>query len=92
MDKSSPAFPSPEVRTQDGHGIFAAETGMTLLDYFAGQALPAVIAATSARQHNPTVLPGDKHLREAIARDAYDMGKAMVAARDALSRAEGSQS
>lgn len=55
--------------------------GMSLLDWHAGQALPAVIIATSAGQHMPTMRAGDDHIRDAIARDAYAMGRAMLAAR-----------
>lgn len=44
--------------------------GMSLLDWHAGKALPAIIIATSAGQHTPARRPGDVHIRDAIARDA----------------------
>lgn len=83
---NDPAFP---VLDSSGDGPFYCRFfGLTLLDYFAGQALPAVIAATCAGQHMPQMLPGDQHIRMAIARDAYAMGEAMLAARAALSEKE----
>ena len=54
--------------------------GMTLRDYFAGQALPAIIVATSTGQHMPAMREGEE-MRHAIARDAYSMADAMLAAR-----------
>lgn len=55
---------------------------MSLRDWLAGQALPSVIAATSAGQHQPVMLAGEEHIRHAIARDAYEMAEAMLAARE----------
>lgn len=56
------------------------EGGMSLRDWFAGQALPAVIHATCAGQHHP----GDKHGMGTVtgmALDAYELADAMLAAR-----------
>ena len=62
-----------------------AWSGMTLRDYFAAQALPAVIAATSAGQHNihsrKPGKPVDATIQFAIAFDAYELADAMIAAR-----------
>jgi hypothetical protein len=52
-----------------------------LRDKFAIQALPAIIAATSAGQHVPQMLEGETHIRFAMARNAYEMADAMLAAR-----------
>lgn len=52
--------------------------GMSMRDYFAGQALPAVIAATSAGQHSPKMRDSETHIRDAISRDAYAMADAML--------------
>jgi hypothetical protein len=80
-----PAFPVMTGERQiAGHEKeFDALPGMTLRDWFAGQALGAIIAATSAGQHNPPMREGEVHLRYAIARDAYDMADAMLAVRAA---------
>lgn len=43
-DTSPPAFPNPEVRGPDVQGFQAASWGMSLRDYFAGQALVGIIA------------------------------------------------
>lgn len=82
------AFPQLEVVSEerDGHGdliepFTRSSGGMSLRDWFAGQALIAVIAATSAGQHQPNTRKGDSHIRFAIARDAFDMADAMLAAR-----------
>ena len=55
--------------------------GMTLRDWFAGQAMIAIIAATSAGQHR--VLFGDNgdSIETAMAKDAYQVADAMIAAR-----------
>jgi hypothetical protein len=62
----------------DGGG----ENGMSIRDWFAGQALPAVIAATSAGQH----FPGDgfndeRPIPVRMAHDAYAIADAMLALR-----------
>lgn len=55
--------------------------GMTLRDWFAGQALPAIITATSARQHDPGTRGDDRRLIDRMASDAYDIADAMIAER-----------
>lgn len=58
------------------------ETGMTLRDWFAGQAIPAIIAATSAGQHNPGMkVPQGATIIERMAHDAYELADAMLEAR-----------
>lgn len=72
--ENPPAFPSGDF-TQCEPGY-----GMTLRDWFAGQALPAIIAATSAGQHQ-VMREGDTSIVAGITRDAYEMADAMLAAR-----------
>lgn len=56
--------------------------GMTLRDWFAGQAIPAIIAATSAGQHNPGMkVPQGATIVEGMAHDAYELADAMLEAR-----------
>lgn len=44
MEKNIPAFPLfAEEATGDGHTHISFQAGMTLLDYFAGQALTALV-------------------------------------------------
>jgi hypothetical protein len=57
--------------------------GMTLRDYFAGQALPSVILACV----NDTVMPGENMTRM-FARKSYEMADAMIAARTPLTSDE----
>jgi hypothetical protein len=87
-NNGGPAFPTFDVVAgdRDGHGdvidaYTVASGGMSMRDYFAGMALPAIITATSAGQHMPTMREGEPHIRFAIARDAYDMADAMLAAK-----------
>ena len=81
---NAPQNPSafPLNPTNDGTpGAFEPEPGMSLRDWFAGQALASVIIVTSAGQHRPEMREGETHIRLAMARDAYDMADAMLAAR-----------
>jgi hypothetical protein len=74
------AFPFPKQRAGE-IGVREGSDGMTLRDHFAGLALPAIIVATSAGQHMPLMDPGEINMRMALARDAYAMADAMLAAR-----------
>lgn len=74
IDDGGPAFAT-------GDQVNGGQAGMSLREYYAGQALPAIIAATSAGQHQPSIRESDTHIVFAIARDAYFMADAMLAAR-----------
>lgn len=65
------AFPSPEVRSADGCGIYAPEYGMTLRDWFAGQAL-------ASRGH---LLETGVRYASDLADECYYIADAMLAAR-----------
>jgi hypothetical protein len=65
------AFPIPDVRTHDGMGISEGSPGMTLRDWFAGLAMPVVTA----------LLGRDVGTADMLARDAYTIADAMLAAR-----------
>ncbi|MBO9380417.1 hypothetical protein GG804_27005 [Sphingomonas histidinilytica] len=68
------AFPSAAIDDQFG--------GMTLRDWFAGQALPAIITATSAGQHMPgNGFNDERSIQERMAADAYKIADAMLAER-----------
>ena len=64
------AFPS------GGYGQWAPEPGMSLLDYFAGQALTGII----------TTFRGATVNAQELARLAYTVSEAMIAAREKLSK------
>lgn len=53
--------------------------GMTLRDWFAGQALGAIITATSNGQHYPA--REGQSLIEGMAQDAYELADTMLAER-----------
>lgn len=62
-------------------GVAAPSPG-NLRDYFAGQALPAIIAATSAGQHMPGKPGSGGTVAERMAADAYKLADAMLAERE----------
>lgn len=76
QNENPPAF--PRTGKQLGNDRFD-EPGMTLRDYFAGQALGAIIAATSAGQHQPS--RDEWGITDGMAFDAYELADAMLAAR-----------
>jgi hypothetical protein len=71
INDGGPAFPRPVSHSDEG-GTHFGFTGMTLRDYFAGQALAGFIAASTGR---------DVHSQPA-ARMCYQMADAMLAARE----------
>lgn len=77
------AFPTDGFKYSLEHGDH--QTGMSLRDYFAAKALPAIISASSAGQHSAGVargMPPDATIEDAIAADAYAIADAMLLARD----------
>ena len=64
-ETGGPAFPSLET--------YRPTSGMTLRDYFAGQALAGLCAYG---------IPGEHHTPEATAEDAYAYADAMLAERE----------
>ena len=74
VDKNTPAFP-PTFGVSGECG-----EGMSLRDWFAGQALPAIILATSEGRHNPVTSHG-LSVEKSIAMDAYLMADSMMEAR-----------
>lgn len=74
MDQNNnggPAFPRP-VSSADGQ-TFAPQKGLSLLDYFAAQAMQGFVAAGHADDMSP----------EAIAASSYLIANAMLARREA---------
>ena len=70
---TSEAAPSPHSAQQPRAFPQYGDPGMTLRDYFAGRALPAILAA----------LPYQDDVNGTVAREAYAMADAMLAARKA---------
>lgn len=79
MAKNPPAFPIPNATDLDGY-VYAPEAqGMTLRDYFAGQALITLSGISEAAWK----AKGDGHdLGEVIAGSAYGIADAMLAKRE----------
>lgn len=55
--------------------------GMSLQDWFAGQAIDAIIRVTSNGQHNPMGPQDGLTIVQQMARDAFDIADAMLAER-----------
>ena len=76
-ERGGPAFPL-EVKNDDGT-YFAIETGMSLRDWFAGQALIALLSQRSTLIDNlGHVFPSEK---EPVCRAAFAFADAMLASR-----------
>ena len=74
IEDDVPAF--PRNYSANGHN------GMSMRDWFAGQALTATITATSAGQHNTlNGKPEGTSIYDAMAMDAYALADAMLRAR-----------
>jgi hypothetical protein len=71
---NQPAFPSSVAVGHSGDVYQGQFFGMTLRDYFAGRAIPAIIKATSSGRHMAGSI-------EQMAIDAYDLADAMLTAR-----------
>ena len=63
----------------NGSGLSMRDPGMTLRDWFAGQALGAIITATSNGQHYPA--REGRSLIQGMTQDAYELADAMLAHR-----------
>jgi hypothetical protein len=76
MNNNPTAFPYMEI--SEDRVTLEYHSGMSLRDWFAGQAMPAIISAMSAGQHG---IMGGKSAMESVAYDAYAQADAMLAAR-----------
>lgn len=84
INDGGPAFPLSKDMVLDPVTNLSGEdvsSGMSLRDYFAAQAMPAVIMATSQNMHQPLKRDGERTVVPAIARDAYAIADAMLSAR-----------
>lgn len=66
---NQPAFPAPTQLTVEGGVVIASSPGMTLRDYFAGQALIALLTSTDPRS------------TRGLAKLCYEVADAMIAER-----------
>jgi len=71
-----PAFP------HTGH----VDPGLTRRDWFAGRALQGMLAHST--RYKPRPVDAGRHWHDAIAREAYELADAMLAAREGGSNAE----
>ena len=75
MNAQTPAYPTPTIAAKEGDVIkFNVTPGMTLRDYFAGQALAGMLANSSARGAWAT-----------YAEHSYAQADAMISAREGKS-------
>lgn len=86
INDGGPAFPQSDVSNYErgsATGYPFPDSGMSLRDWVAGQALPAIITAVCSGQHQSKYLSDGCNLQTALARDALDFADAMIAARTA---------
>ena len=77
------AFPQPATKWKDVGGkecVMVGEPGMSLRDYFAGQALAGMQAS---REYPPYRSQMDDTEKRSFARHSYNLADAMIAAREA---------
>lgn len=81
INDGGPAFPIPSVGTGDPRdGMTSGSEGMSLRDYFAGQALAGVMQDwINYRKSDGGYIDDETH--ELIAEDAYGIADAMLKAR-----------
>lgn len=72
-DDGGQAFPIPLAPGGPAGMLHAGEPGMTLRDYFAGQAVNALIFAENRRQ-----AAGDGYFVGVVAKEAYRIADAMI--------------
>jgi len=79
---SGPAFPTPCLTRDGDHFSTEFESGMTLRDYFAAQALPSVFARAASITDGKRDKPEVAEWTAGIATVAYALADAMLAARE----------
>jgi hypothetical protein len=80
QNNGGPAFPAPYEQHHDCQGKPLGDGGMSLRDYFAGQALPGLIAhgeSLVTDRYNPQATMAD-----VVASHAYFIADAMLKARE----------
>jgi len=81
MDNGGSAFPLSEVRGPLKDIVSEPQHGMTLRDYFAGQALASTDSATKERLFSAARKEG-ADLADYIAQSCYEIADAMLAVRE----------
>lgn len=94
INDGGPVFPSGERFSIDAKGrrddrmAMPLHDGMSLRDWFAGQALAGILAVTVDQEtesgqyaHGPLCSPGLEHDRNLVAKDAFAIADAMLAER-----------
>lgn len=79
VNTGGPAFPFVQWRSPDGMYSVQQDAGMTLRDWFAGQALPQVMAIYAVANGH---MIGTDHFPRNCAAHAYTMADAMITERE----------
>jgi len=84
-DDGGPAFPRPDERDGHGNGICQGSYGMSLRDWFAGQALACICPAYGDRHGMDDLVniatENGRTLHEELAHAAYKIADAMISER-----------
>lgn len=78
INDGGPAFPRASTLKPNGESWTDSQFGMTLRDWFAGQAMAEIYAARFDLNYT-----GGETIGQAVARNSYDLADAMLAAREA---------
>ena len=83
MTRNPPAFPNEQHETADGTWNQTFDSGMSLRDWFAGQALHRALSATyyDRSDDSTRLVEGEEH-EKAAAQAAYRIADAMLAERE----------
>ncbi len=80
-DNGGPAFPLGEQRDSLGNGISEVSFGMSLRDWFAGQALPAIMVSAGIGRAMRTLSIENIPPSTEMAAMSYELADAMLKAR-----------
>lgn len=76
-----PAFPRQDFKASDG-AFFLGEKGMTLLDYFAAKAMPAISQVLFTKSASLFGKDLPDNYAEIVAKGAYEQAQAMLKERE----------
>jgi hypothetical protein len=82
MNDGGPAFPVPNYVNVDGDTFESEPSGMSLRDWFAGQALAGMLAGPDMKNNLLLGNPDGRELEAWMAEQSYEYADAMLKARE----------